>query len=48
MYEDNACILIKVPDNINYLEEYTSDYAMESPFEFGSWLAKLVTPGVFS
>ena len=44
----NACILLRCPENENYHVEYTSDYAMEAPFEFGTWLTKLVTPGLFS
>lgn len=43
----DGCILLKCPENQNYIEEYTSDYAMEAPFEFGTWLTKLVTPGMY-
>jgi hypothetical protein len=43
----DACVLIKVPDNVEFLKEFTTDYAMESPFEFGTWLANLLTPGIF-
>lgn len=43
----DACVLIKVPSKANFIEEYTSDYAMESPFEFGTWLIDLVTPGLY-
>ncbi len=43
----DACIMLKCPEKLNYIEEYTSDYAMESPFEFGTWLADLVTPGIY-
>lgn len=41
---DDACILIKRPDDPDYITKFTSDYVMESPFEFGSWLASLVSP----
>lgn len=48
MDQHDACILIKNPSKPDYVKEYTSDYAMECPFEFGTWLTDLVTPGIVS
>lgn len=45
--EGDGCVLLKFPENKNYIEEYTGDYAMEAPFEFGTWLTKLITPGLY-
>jgi hypothetical protein len=42
-----ACILLKAPENADFLVNFTSDYAMESPFEFGTWMVNLLTPGIF-
>jgi hypothetical protein len=45
----DACILMKQPIHANndYVKNFTSDYAMESPFEFGTWLVDCITPGIF-
>jgi hypothetical protein len=47
--EGSGCLLIKDPtaNKPNYIEEFTSDYAMEAPFEFGTWLVDYITPGIF-
>jgi hypothetical protein len=47
MSEDDACIVFSIPGEHNYVEMFTSDYNMESPFEFGKALSKLVQPGIF-
>jgi hypothetical protein len=47
MTEDDACIVFSKPEEHNYVEVFTSDYYMESPFEFGKALSKLVQPGIF-
>ena len=43
----NACILIKYPDNKKFIEECTSDYSIQNPFEFGASLVNNITPGIF-
>lgn len=47
MSDGDACILLKAPVRPDYISEFTSDYAMEAPFEFGTWLTDLVTPGMY-
>lgn len=47
MDDADAAILIRKTDNFN-IENFTGDYAMENPFEFGSWLSESITPGIFS
>jgi hypothetical protein len=47
MSEDDGCIVFSIPKEHNYVELFTSDYYIESPFEFGKELSKLVQPGIF-
>ena len=47
MSEDEACIVFRFPKEQNYIEKFTSDYYIESPFEFGKVLSQLVQPGIF-
>lgn len=47
MTEDEACIVFRYPKEHNYVEVFTSDYYIESPFEFGKMLSSLVQPGIF-
>lgn len=51
LQEGDACILLKATDKetnkAEAMKEFTSDYAMEAPFEFGTWLTQCMTPGVF-
>ncbi len=53
--EGAGCIAFKKPEIIvtdqntvqDYIQSYTSDYYLESPFELGMELIKWITPGVF-
>lgn len=47
MVRGDACVLLKVPPDEKYIEKYTCDYAIDAPFELGTWLVPLLTPGVY-
>lgn len=45
--EGDGCIVFKKPVDPDYIQKFTSDYYLESPFELGMELIKLTTPGIF-
>ena len=47
MTHEDACILLKMPKAKNYKEVYTCDYAINAPFELGTSLTPLLSPGIF-
>lgn len=45
--EGDGYIVFKYPYDNNFIQTYTSDYYLESPFELGMELIKWATPGVY-